>query len=138
MNVDPNLDQLIQREMDNALQKEASGKRKRRSGKEERTARKRVCHSKKKEEEQEQATGCSSNPLQNAKSVASDDAIGAVQVPTGMKLLLRDYEILRNKYATLKGKFELARRCAQGKKQKIEKGEEQTEEEEWFFILARL
>ena len=131
--MDPNLDQLIQREMDNALQKEASGKRKRQGGKEERAERKRVCHSK-----EEKEADCSSNPLQNAKSVASDDAIGAVQVPTGMKLLLRDYEMLRNKYATLKSKFELARQCAKGKKQKIVRGEEQNEEEEWFFILARL
>ena len=137
-------EQLIQQEMQNALKEEMRCKRKRKQ-KEEDTSKKaegkRICQSSEKEENAPR-----SNAVSCSKSAPTNDRVGAVQITTGVDLLLRDYEILRRNYDILKKKYFLARQCARGKKRKLQREKEEQEkeedeekkEEEWFFILARL
>ena len=136
-------EQVIQQEMQNALKEEMRSKRKRMQKEDasKKAEGKRIYQSSEKEENAPR-----SNAVSCSKSAPTNDRVGAVQITTGVDLLLRDYEILRRNYDILKKKYFLARQCARGKKRKLQReGEEQEKEEdeekkeeEWFFILARL
>ena len=136
-------EQVIQQEMQNALKEEMRSKRKRMQKEDasKKAVGKRIYQSSEKEENAPR-----SNAVSCSKSAPTNDRVGAVQITTGVDLLLRDYEILRRNYDILKKKYFLARQCARGKKRKLQREKEEQEkeedeekkEEEWFFILARL
>ena len=136
-------EQVIQQEMQNALKEEMRSKRKRMQKEDasKKAEGKRICQSSEKEENAPRSIAVSCS-----KSAPTNDRVGAVQITTGVDLLLRDYEILRRNYDILKKKYFLARQCARGKKRKLQREKEEQEkeedeekkEEEWFFILTRL
>ena len=90
----------------------------------------------------------SSHALPEGASLAPNDAIGTLPVPTcrvksmAIKNLTKQYQELCHRYEILRNRYQLLqnRRAHSEPPKKKKRGEdsEEEEEEDWFFIVARL